>query len=89
MFSSTTMASSTTMPMVTTRPKSEMLFKLKPTTAITAKVPMMDTGTSIMGRTMAFQSCRKINTTRPTSPTASNMVVTTSVIDSRTKGTVS
>ena len=89
MFSSTTMASSTTMPMVTTRPNSEMLFRLKPTAAITAKVPMMETGTSIIGRIMAFQSCRKTSTTRPTRATASNMVFTTSVIDSRTKGTVS
>ena len=89
MFSSTTMASSTTMPIASTRPNSEMLFRLKPTAAITAKVPMIETGTSIMGRIMAFQSCRKTSTTIPTSTTASNMVLTTSAIDSRMNGMVS
>ena len=58
MFSSTTMASSTTMPMASTSPNSVRLFRLKPISAMTAKVPTSDTGTSIMGRIIAFQSCR-------------------------------
>ena len=43
-FSTTTMASSTTMPIASTRPNSEMLFRLKPSAAMTAKVPTMATG---------------------------------------------
>ena len=39
-FSSTTMASSTTMPMASTRPKSVRLLRLKPSAAMTAKVPI-------------------------------------------------
>ena len=89
MFSSTTMASSTTMPMASTSPNSEMLFKLKSMAAMTANVPMIETGTSIIGKIMAFQSCRKISTTRPTRATASSMVITTSWTDSRMKGVVS
>ena len=63
MFSSTTMASSTTMPIASTSPNSEMLFRLNPMTDITAKVPMIDTGTSIIGRIIARQSCRNSSTT--------------------------
>ena len=62
-FSTTTMASSTTMPMASTRPNSEMLFRLKPTAAMTAKVPMMATGTAISGISAARQFCRKTSTT--------------------------
>ena len=40
------MASSTTMPIASTRPKSVRLLRLKPNPAITAKVPMMATGTA-------------------------------------------
>ena len=58
MFSSTTMASSTTMPIASTRPNSVRLFSVKPITAMTANVPMSDTGTSIIGRIIARQSCR-------------------------------
>ena len=83
------MASSTTMPMASTRPNSEMLFRLKPRAAMTAKVPMMETGTSISGRIMARQSCRKTSTTRPTRTTASSSVCTTSWTDSRMYGVVS
>ena len=89
MFSSTTMASSTTMPMASTRPNSEMLFRLYPRSAMTAKVPISDTGTSIIGRIMARQSCRNTSTTSPTSTMASNSVRITSAIDSRMNGVVS
>ena len=88
-FSTTTMASSTTMPMASTKPNSEMLFRLKPTTAITAKVPTMATGTATMGISTVRQFCKKTNTTSPTNSTASSKVSTTSAIDSRTKGVMS
>ena len=38
------MASSTTMPMASTSPKSVRLFRLKPSAAMTAKVPINETG---------------------------------------------
>ena len=89
MFSSTTMASSTTMPIASTRPNREMLFRLNPRAAMTANVPISDTGTSIIGRIMAFQSCKNTSTTIPTSTTASSRVSNTSATDSRMKGVVS
>ena len=46
----TTMASSTTMPMASTRPNSVRLFSVKPSTLMTANVPISDTGTAITGR---------------------------------------
>ena len=52
MFSKTTIASSTTMPMAKTSPKSVNVFKVKPRADMTAKVPISDTGTSIMGLMM-------------------------------------
>ena len=66
MFSSTTMASSTTMPMASTRPNSVRLLSVKPIADMTAKVPISDTGTSIIGRIMARQSWRKSRTTMAT-----------------------
>ena len=89
MFSSTTMASSTTMPMASTRPKSVRLFSEKPIAAMTANVPIKETGTSIIGRIMAFQSCKKTSTTMPTRMTASRNVLKTSLTDSRMNGVVS
>jgi len=83
------MASSTTMPMASTRPNSEMVFRLKPTAAMTAKVPTMATGTAIMGISTARQFCRKISTTTATRPTAMSSVFTTSAIDSLMNGVVS
>ena len=52
-------------------------------------MPISETGTSIMGRIIARQSCRKNSTTMPTRATASKRVVTTSAIDSRMYGVVS
>ena len=74
MFSSTTMASSTTMPMASTRPNSVRLLSVKPIAAMIANVPIKETGTSIMGRIMAFQSCRNTSTTIATRITASRSV---------------
>ena len=89
MFSTTTMASSTTMPMASTRPNSVRLLRLKPIAAMTAKVPMMATGTAISGMIVARQFCRNTSTTRATRITASRSVLKTSLTDSRMKGVVS
>ena len=56
---------------------------------MTAKVPISDTGTSIIGRIIARQSCRKSSTTMATRMTASRRVWKTSSIDSRMNGVVS
>ena len=89
-FSSTTMASSTTMPIASTRPNNVRLLRLKtnegtfsvvPTIvaiAMTANVPINETGTSIIGRTIAFQSCRNNSTTIATRMMASRSVLKTS-----------
>ena len=74
MFSSTTMASSTTMPMASTRPNNVRLLSVKPIAAMIAKVPIKETGTSIIGRIMAFQSWRNTRTTIATRITASRNV---------------
>ncbi len=89
MFSSTMMASSTTMPMASTSPNSVRLFRLKPSAAMTANVPTSETGTSIIGRIIAFQSCRKNSTTPPTSRTAITSVLSTSSMDRWMNGVVS
>ena len=75
MFSTTTMASSTTMPMASTRPNSDRLFSEKPSSAMTAKVPISDTGTSIIGSSVARQSCRNTSTTTKTRTNASKSVL--------------
>ena len=89
MFSRTTIASSTTMPMASTRPNSVRLFSVNPISVMTAKVPIKDTGTSIIGRIMARQSCKHKRTTMATRITASRRVLKTSFTDSRMKGVVS
>ena len=89
MFSSTTIASSTTMPIASTSPKSVRLLRVKPSSHITANVPMSETGTSIMGRIIARQSCRKNSTTMATSTMASRSVLNTSATDSVMNGVVS
>ncbi len=58
-------------------------------TAMTAKVPISETGTSIIGKIMARQSWRKNKTTSATRKTASRRVWKTSQIDSRMNGVVS
>ena len=65
------------------------VVELKPIAAMTAKVPISETGTSIIGRIMAFQSCRNTSTTMPTRITASRRVLKTSLTDSRMNGVVS
>ena len=89
MFSTTTMASSTTMPIASTSPNSVRLFSEKPSSAITANVPISDTGTSIMGMSVARQSWRKISTTMKTRTNASKRVLYTSWTDSSMNTVVS
>ena len=75
MFSTTTMASSTTMPIASTSPKRVKLFNEKPSRAMMPKVPIKETGTSIIGISVARQSCRKTSTTRKTRMKASKRVL--------------
>ncbi len=56
---------------------------------MTAKVPTSDTGTSIIGRIIAFQSCRNSRTTIATRSTASRRVLKTSSTDWLMNGVVS
>ncbi len=83
-FSTTTMASSTTMPMASTRPKSESVLIENPNASITANVPTIEIGTATSGMIEARQVCRNSTTTMTTSSVASNSVLMTSLIDSRT-----
>ena len=54
-----------------------------------AKVPINETGTAIIGMSVALQFCRKRKTTRMTSNIASNSVLTISRIPSDTGSVVS
>ena len=88
-FSRTTIASSTTMPMASTSPNNVRLFRLNPSKYMIASVPTSDTGTSIIGRIIAFQSWRKRRTTIATRRIASISVLNTSSIDWVINGVVS
>ncbi len=56
--STTTIASSTTRPMASTRPNSDSVLIEKPSSGNTAKVPISETGTAIIGMNVARQFCR-------------------------------
>ena len=84
MFSTTTMASSTTMPMASTRPNSDRLLIEKPAAAITARVPIRQTGMAMIGMIAVRQLCRKIITTRTTRTSASSRVFSASTMEART-----
>ena len=88
-FSTTTIASSTTMPIASTRPNRLSALMEKPNRCITAKVPMMDTGTATSGMMEARQVCRNSTTTMTTRTTASSRVWTTASMDARTNCVVS
>ena len=72
------------MPMASTRPKSESVLSEKSKASITAKVPMIDTGTATSGMIDARQVCRNTSTTITTRRMAMNSVSITAAIDSRT-----
>ena len=88
-FSTTTMASSTNKPMAKTKAKSVSVLIVMPTAYKIAKVPKITTGTVIAGIKVARQFCKNRNITKTTKATASNSVLTTSLIDSCTKGVLS
>ena len=88
-FSSTTMASSTTMPMASTSANRVSVLIENPASHRPAKAPIKDTGTAIIGISVARQVCRNRNTTPSTSSAASKMVIVTSLIEASTKRVVS
>ncbi len=61
----------------------------KPKAYMTAKVPMIETGTAIRGMIEARQVCRNRITTSTTSAIASRSVSTTLSIEARTNSVVS
>ena len=67
----------------------ESVLMVKPSAAITPKVPSSTTGTAIVGIRVARQFCRKRSITRNTRAMPSNKVFTTSLIEIRMKGVVS
>ena len=69
------------MPMAKTRPNSESVLNEIPTAAMTAKVPISETGMATIGMIAARQVCRNRMTTMTTSSTASNSVCTTASTD--------
>ena len=66
------------MPIASTSPNRERLFSENPSMAMTANVPISDTGTAIMGMIVARQSWRKTSTTINTRMKASIRVLKTS-----------
>ena len=88
-FSTTTMASSTSRPIASTRPNIESVLMVKPSAAITPKVPSSTTGTAIEGMSVARMFCRKRNITRNTNAIPSSSVLTTSWMEILMKGVTS
>ena len=82
--STTTMASSTTRPMASTSPIRQMVLMEKPKNGKAMKAPTMETGTANAGMSVPRHPCRKMNTTRTTSPSAISRVLTMSSIPART-----
>ena len=82
--STTTIASSTTLPIASTNPNMLVMLMENPSSGNTANVPITATGTVSSGISVARQFCKKIKTTRITSPTAANRVINTSFIAART-----
>ena len=88
-FSSTTIASSTTIPVASTIANSVSVFKVKPKSMRPPNAPISDTGTAMIGISVARQLCRNTNTTSSTRNAASESVMITSWIDDCTKRVVS
>ena len=85
MFSMTTIASSTTSPVASVSPKSVSVLIENPSTFMRKNVPSSETGIVSAGISVVRQSCKNRKITRTTSPIAISSVMTTSLIDSRTK----
>ena len=71
------------------QPEQRQVVQAEAQAAMTAKVPIRETGTSIIGRIIALQSWRNTSTTMATRITASRSVLKTSLIDSLMNGVVS
>src|ERR1700689_4412308 len=84
MFSSTTIASSTTNPVEIASAISDRLSRLYPSRYITPQVPTSESGTAILGMIVARTVRRNTNTTRMTSTTEINNVLSMSFTDART-----
>src|ERR1700732_2119030 len=83
MFSSTTIASSTTNPVEIVSAINERLSRLYPHKYITPDVPTRDTDTDTLGIMVAQKLRRKTNTTKITSSTEINKLISTSRMDDR------
>ena len=77
------------MPIASTSPNNVSVLIENPSRYSTANVPTIETGTAISGMIDARQVCRNRITTSTTSSVASSSVVTTALIESRTKMVVS
>ena len=88
-FSTTTMASSTKRPMASTMANMVSMLMEKPNSPNTAKVPRITTGTAMVGINVARMVPMNKYITRKTSTIASNRVLITSPMATRTKGVVS
>ncbi len=77
------MASSTTKPVAIVSAISEKMSRLKPSRYITPKVPMIDTGTAMLGMIAARRSARKTVTMAMTSNTAITSVFSVSNSEAR------
>ena len=87
--STTTIASSTTRPIARTRPNSDSVLIENPSAGKNAKVPISETGTAIIGISVARQFCRNRKTTSVTRTIATRSVLTISWIPSVTGSVVS
>src|SRR5580692_9821041 len=83
MFSIITIASSTTKPEAMVSAISDRLSRLKPSSAMMAKVATIDTGRTTLGITVAQSLRRNRNMTSTTRQTVSTSVNCTSAIDAR------
>ena len=77
------------MPIASVMAKSVSVLMEKPQSQSPAVQPMSDTGTEIIGISVARQDCRNRNTTASTRRIASPIVVITSFRDAFTKTVVS
>src|SRR5271170_366285 len=84
MFSIITMASSTTKPVEMVSAISVRLLRLKPSRYITAKVPMRESGTAMLGMIVAANVRRKTKMTATTSAMHRQSSNSTSATDART-----
>ena len=89
MFSMTTIASSTTNPVASVRPNRVSVLIEKPSTFISANVPISETGMVMAGISVVRQLCKNKNTTAITSRIEIASVLSTSRIDSLTNGVAS